>query len=196
MKLRMMPLASSPTAFLAPSGIWFASGAEFNRDRRERDRAGPAILRAAGPDPVLRNCIDHGIEPPEERVRNGKPPTGIIRLEASKERESVVIRVNDDGRGMDPAMLRRTALERGVITREQHDSLPDGEVLNLITLPGFSTAKELTDVSGRGVGMDVVRSAVESLRGSLLIESVTGQIPYPEAPLDAGRGGSPDRGGR
>jgi two-component system chemotaxis sensor kinase CheA len=108
-------------------------------------------------------------------VRNGKPPTGTICLEASKERESVVIRVSDDGRGMDPAVLRRVALERGVITREQHDSLSDTEVLYLITLPGFSTAKEVTDVSGRGVGMDVVRTAVESLRGSLVIESVLGQ---------------------
>ncbi|MBI4737328.1 MAG: chemotaxis protein CheW, partial [candidate division NC10 bacterium] len=130
------------------------------------------------PDPLLhifRNAIDHGIEAPEERVRSGKPPTGTIRLEASKERESVVIRVSDDGRGMDPAHLRRVALERGVITREQHDSLLDGEVLSLITAPGFSTAKEVTDVSGRGVGMDVVKNVIESLRGGLLIESVRGQ---------------------
>ena len=179
MKLRMMPLELIADRFpRAVRDLARKRGKELNFEivgkETEMDRA---ILEEL-PDPILhilRNCIDHGIEPPEERVRNGKPPTGIIRLEASKERESVVIRVNDDGRGMDPAMLRRMALERGVITREQHDSLPDGEVLNLITLPGFSTAKEVTDVSGRGVGMDVVRSAVESLRGSLLIESVTGQ---------------------
>jgi two-component system chemotaxis sensor kinase CheA len=102
-------------------------------------------------------------------------PTGTIRLEATKERESVVVRVSDDGRGMDPAFLRRIALDRGVITREQHDTLSDPEVLNLITLPGFSTATEVTDVSGRGVGMDVVRSTIESLRGTLLIESLVGQ---------------------
>ncbi|HSC71648.1 MAG TPA: chemotaxis protein CheA, partial [Candidatus Methylomirabilis sp.] len=179
MKLRMMPLELIADRFpRAVRDLARKRGKELNFEivgkETELDRA---ILEEL-PDPILhilRNCIDHGIEPPEERVRNGKPPTGIIRLEASKERESVVIRVNDDGRGMDPAVLRRVGLERGVITREQHDGLPDGEVLNLITLPGFSTAKEVTDVSGRGVGMDVVRSAVESLRGSLLIESAIGQ---------------------
>jgi two-component system chemotaxis sensor kinase CheA len=130
------------------------------------------------PDPLLhifRNSIDHGIEPPEERIRNGKPPNGTLRLEASEERESVIIRVSDDGHGMDPALLRGLALERGFITREQYESLPDSEILYLITLPGFSTAKEVTDVSGRGVGMDVVRSAVESLHGSLVIESTLGK---------------------
>jgi len=130
------------------------------------------------PDPILhilRNAIDHGIEPAEERARKGKPPTGTIRLEAAKERESVVIRVTDDGRGIDPAILRRVAIERRMLTREQADALPDTEAMMLITLPGFSTAAEVTDVSGRGVGMDAVRGAVESLRGSLLIESVVGQ---------------------
>jgi two-component system chemotaxis sensor kinase CheA len=96
-------------------------------------------------------------------------------LEAAKERESVVVRVTDDGRGMDPAVIRRVALERGVITREQHDTLPDSDVINLVTVPGFSTAKEVSEVSGRGVGMDVVKSTIESLHGSLLIESVLGQ---------------------
>lgn len=130
------------------------------------------------PDPLLhifRNCIDHGIEPAEERVRNGKTPTGTIRLEAGKERESVIIRVQDDGRGMDPGKIRRAALERGVISQKQHDALTDTETLYLITIPGFSTAKEVSDVSGRGVGMDVVKSAVETLRGTLQIDSVVGQ---------------------
>ncbi len=179
MKLRMMPLELIADRFpRAVRDLARKRGKELNFEilgkEIELDRA---ILEEL-PDPLLhifRNSIDHGIEPPEERVRNGKPPTGTICLEASKERESVVIRVSDDGRGMDPAVLRRVALERGVITREQHDSLSDTEVLYLITLPGFSTAKEVTDVSGRGVGMDVVRTAVESLRGSLVIESVLGQ---------------------
>jgi two-component system chemotaxis sensor kinase CheA len=108
-------------------------------------------------------------------VRAGKPPAGTVRLEATKERESVVIRISDDGRGMDPARFRRLALERGVITREQHDRLSDAEALNLVTLPGFSTASSVSDVSGRGVGMDVVRNTVESLHGVLSIESVLGQ---------------------
>jgi len=179
MKLRMMPLELIADRFpRAVRDLARKRGKELHFEilgkEIELDRA---ILEEL-PDPLLhifRNSIDHGIEPPEERVRNGKPPTGTICLEASKERESVVIRVSDDGRGMDPALLRRVALERGVITREQHDSLSDSEVLYLITVPGFSTAKEVTDVSGRGVGMDVVRNAVESLHGSLAIESVLGQ---------------------
>lgn len=179
MKLRMMPLEMIADRFpRAVRDLARKRGKELNFEilgkEIELDRA---ILEEL-PDPLLhifRNAIDHGIEPPEERVRSGKPPTGTVRLEASKERESVVIRVSDDGRGMDPAELRRVALERGIITPEQQESLADGEVLQLITLPGFSTAKEVTEVSGRGVGMDIVRNAVESLRGSLLIESVPGQ---------------------
>jgi two-component system chemotaxis sensor kinase CheA len=179
MKLRMMPLELIADRFpRAVRDLARKRGKEIHFEilgkEIELDRA---ILEEL-PDPLLhifRNSIDHGIEPPEERVRKGKVPTGTIRLEASKERESVVIRVSDDGRGMDPAVIRRLALERGVITREQHDSLPDDEVLHLITVPGFSTAREVTDVSGRGVGMDVVKASLESLRGGLLIESVVGQ---------------------
>jgi two-component system chemotaxis sensor kinase CheA len=179
MKLRMMPLELIADRFpRAVRDLARKRGKDVHFEilgkEIELDRA---ILEEL-PDPllhILRNSIDHGIEPPEERVRKGKAPTGTIRLEASKERESVFIRVSDDGRGIDPAHLRRVALERGVITKEQHDSLPDNEVVNLITVPGFSTAKEVTDVSGRGVGMDVVKHTIESLRGSLLIESILGE---------------------
>jgi two-component system chemotaxis sensor kinase CheA len=179
MKLRMMPLELIADRFpRAVRDLARKRGKEIHFEivgkEIELDRA---ILEEL-PDPLLhifRNSIDHGIEPPEERVRKGKSPTGTVRLEATKERESVVIRVSDDGRGMDPAVIRRIALERGVITRELHDSLTDDEVLNLITVPGFSTAKEVTDVSGRGVGMDVVKATIESLRGGVVIESVVGQ---------------------
>lgn len=176
MKLRMMPLEMIADRFpRAVRDLARKHGKEVNFEvlgkETELDRA---ILEEL-PDPllhILRNAIDHGIEPSEERVRKGKPPAGTIRLEATKERESVVIRVTDDGRGIDPAVLRRVALERGVVAREQIEAMPDADVMMLITLPGFSTAKEVTDVSGRGVGMDVVRGAVESLHGSLLIDSV------------------------
>jgi two-component system chemotaxis sensor kinase CheA len=179
MKLRMMPLELIADRFpRAVRDLARKRGKEIHFEilgkEIELDRA---ILEEL-PDPLLhifRNSIDHGIEPPEERVRKGKSPTGTVRLEANKERESVVIRVSDDGRGMDPAVIRRVALERGFITRELHDSLTDDEVLNLITVPGFSTAKEVTDVSGRGVGMDVVKATIESLRGGVVIESVVGQ---------------------
>jgi two-component system chemotaxis sensor kinase CheA len=179
MKLRMMPLEMIADRFpRTVRDLARKSGKEVNFEvlgkETELDRA---ILEEL-PDPllhILRNAIDHGIEPSEERVRKGKSPVGTIRLEASKERESVVIRVTDDGRGIDPAVLRRVAVERGVATRDQLETMPDADVTMMITLPGFSTAKEVTEVSGRGVGMDVVRGAVESLRGSLLIDSVVGR---------------------
>ena len=179
MKLRMMPLEMIADRFpRTVRDLARKNGKEVNFEvlgkETELDRA---ILEEL-PDPllhILRNAIDHGIEPSEERVRKGKPPVGTIRLEASKERDSVVIRVTDDGRGIDPAVLRRVAVERGVATRDQVETMPDADVMLLITLPGFSTAKEVTDVSGRGVGMDVVRGAVESLRGNLLIDSVVNQ---------------------
>ncbi len=179
MKLRMMPLDliadRFPRAVRDLARKW---GKELHFEIRGKEIELDRAILEELPDPLLhifRNSIDHGIEPPEERRRRGKPPIGTIRLEASKERESVLIRVSDDGKGMDPAVLRRVAAERGVITQEERDRLPDEEALNLITLPGFTTATEVTDVSGRGVGMDVVRNTVESLRGSLLIESIPGQ---------------------
>ena len=179
MKLRMMPLDLIADRFpRAVRDLARRRGKELNFEIVGREIELDRAILEELPDPLLhifRNSIDHGIEPPEERVRKGKPPTGTVRLEATKERESVLIRVSDDGRGMDPATLRRVALERGTITREQHETMSDSEALQLITLPGFSTAKEVTEVSGRGVGMDVVRSTIESLRGSLLIESVPGQ---------------------
>jgi two-component system chemotaxis sensor kinase CheA len=175
MKLRMMPLEMIADRFpRAVRDLARKHGKEVNFEVLGKDTELDRAILEELPDPllhVLRNAVDHGIEPSEERVRKGKPPVGTIRLEASKERESVVIRVTDDGRGIDPAALRRTALERGVAPREQIDTLTDADAMMLITLPGFSTAKEVTDVSGRGVGMDVVRGAVESLRGSLLIDS-------------------------
>jgi two-component system chemotaxis sensor kinase CheA len=179
MKLRMMPLELIADRFpRAVRDLARKRGKEVNFEVLGKDTEMDRAILEELPDPILhilRNAIDHGIEPAEERVRKGKPPVGTIRLEATKERESVVIRVTDDGRGIDPAVLRRVALERGVINREQADTFLDAEVMMLITLPGFSTAKEVTDVSGRGVGMDVVRGAVESLRGNLLIDSVVNQ---------------------
>jgi two-component system chemotaxis sensor kinase CheA len=176
MKLRMMPLEMIADRFpRAVRDLARKRSKEIHFEVLGRETELDRAILEELPDPILhilRNAIDHGIEPAEERVRKGKPPVGTIRLEAMKDRESVLIRVSDDGRGIDPAVLRRVALERGVVTREEVDALSDSQVMMLITLPGFSTAKEVTDVSGRGVGMDVVRGAVESLRGGLLIESV------------------------
>ena len=129
-------------------------------------------------DPInhmLRNCAGHGIEDPPERTCLGKPATGTISIDLARSAQGLRIRIADDGRGMDPARIRRHALERRFITRERFETIGDDEALLLTTIPGFSTADRVTDLSGRGVGMDVVRTAVESLGGRLRIRSRQGQ---------------------
>jgi len=140
----------------------------------ELDRA---ILEAL-PDPlmhILRNSVDHGIEPPGEREQAGKPRVGSVRLEAFREKEGVVIRISDDGRGIDPARIRAAALKRGLLRPEHAERMTPDELVMLATAPGVSTAEAVTDVSGRGVGMDVVRATLEAMRGHLLIESEVGR---------------------
>lgn len=116
---------------------------------------------------LVRNAIDHGIEMPEDRARVGKEPSGTLRLSARHEGGQVNIEISDDGAGLNPAQLRAKALERGVITADQAQSLSDRDATNLIFRPGFSTASEVTSVSGRGVGMDVVRTNIEAIGGSV-----------------------------
>ena len=124
---------------------------------------------------ILRNAVDHGIEPPAERERAGKDREGAIELRASRERDHVTITVEDDGRGLDVDELREKALEKGVRSEAELDSMEDSEVYDLVFHPGFSTADEVTDVSGRGVGMDVVHSTVKQLDGSVNVESEYGE---------------------
>jgi two-component system chemotaxis sensor kinase CheA len=124
---------------------------------------------------ILRNAVDHGIESPEEREAAGKPREGTIELRASRERDHVTITVEDDGRGLDVDELREKAREKEVRTPAELDSMEDSEVYDLIFHPGFSTADEVTDVSGRGVGMDVVHSTVKQLDGSVNVESGNGE---------------------
>jgi two-component system chemotaxis sensor kinase CheA len=124
---------------------------------------------------ILRNAVDHGIEPPEERERLGKPREGTIELRATRERDHVTVEVEDDGRGLDVEKLRKEALERDVRSAAELDAMEDSEVYDLIFHPGFSTAEEVTDVSGRGVGMDVVHSTVKQLDGSVNVESELGE---------------------
>jgi two-component system chemotaxis sensor kinase CheA len=119
--------------------------------------------------------VDHGLEGADERQRAGKPRTGVLTLRAAKEGESIFLQIEDDGRGMDPDRLRGVAVQKGVLTAEQAAALSDEEALELITRPGFSTAERVTDISGRGVGMDVVKTTIEHLHGSLLIDSAPGQ---------------------
>ena len=124
---------------------------------------------------LVRNAIDHGIERPELRKAKGKEETGRVILQASQEGEAVLISVEDDGAGIDVESVRRTALERGLVTESQLEKLSDHEIMNLIFLPGLSTNEEVTDVSGRGVGMDVVRSTIEDLGGVVSAVSTPGE---------------------
>jgi two-component system chemotaxis sensor kinase CheA len=124
---------------------------------------------------LIRNSADHGIEQPEVRTRSGKPETGTVVLRARHEGDSVLVEIEDDGKGIDPRVIRAKALEKGIITQEKADQLTDEEAINLIFLPGFSTAQTITDISGRGVGMDVVKSNVRKLNGSVAVSSAVGQ---------------------
>lgn len=129
-------------------------------------------------DPIIhliRNAVDHGIELPAERMAMGKPEKSNVRLEARQEGDHIVILVADDGRGMNPEKLRAKALEKGLITDEEANTMDERQSYNLVFLPGFSTASTVSDVSGRGVGMDVVRTNIQKLNGSIDIRSVQGK---------------------
>lgn len=129
-------------------------------------------------DPIshlVRNAADHGVETPAERKAAGKPPQGIIRLDAFHDGDQVVIEISDDGRGLDRQKILRRAIERRLLTEEESARLNEAEVLQLIFMPGLSTADEVTEISGRGVGMDVVKSTIESLKGSVQIRSEQGK---------------------
>ena len=124
---------------------------------------------------ILRNAVDHGIESPEEREQAGKPRTGHITLRASRERDHVIIEVEDDGAGLDVEGIREKAVEKGVRSPEELDAMDDSAVYDLVFHPGFSTADEVTDTSGRGVGMDVVHDTVSQLDGSVSVDSEAGE---------------------
>ena len=122
---------------------------------------------------VLRNAIDHGIEPVAEREKLGKPESGAIRLEIHREAGDVVLSLSDDGRGIDTAAIRKKAISQGLIAKG--DDLPDEEIIQLIFHAGFSTAEKVTQISGRGVGMDVVQSEIKDLGGSVSLSTVKGE---------------------
>jgi two-component system chemotaxis sensor kinase CheA len=143
-------------------------GTEIEVDRTILDKISDPLIH------LLRNAVDHGIESATERNKAGKSETGLIRLTASREKEHVVIEVSDDGKGIDPDQILDMAIKKGIATLEEGVKLNDREKLMLICAPGLSTYKKATDVSGRGVGMDVVKTTMESLGGMIAIDSEKG----------------------
>ncbi len=145
------------------------TGAEIELDRAILDELADPVLH------LLRNCIGHGIEPVEERIQQGKPAKGRIRVAARRDRDRVLLEIEDDGRGMDPERLKDAAIARGLLSPNQAETLSLREALLLSCLPGVSTAKSVSDLSGRGVGMDAVKRAVENVGGTLEIDSENGR---------------------
>lgn len=143
-------------------------GRETELDRTVIEEIGDPLIH------LLRNSVDHGIESPEERKRLGKPAKGTIRLTASHQENQIVITVEDDGKGMDPRVLRKKGVEKGLISQQAAEKMSDQEALNLIFMPGFSTARKVSDISGRGVGMDIVRTHVDKINGIIEIDSQVG----------------------
>jgi two-component system chemotaxis sensor kinase CheA len=142
-------------------------GADTELDKTVIEKIGDPLMH------LVRNSLDHGIESPAERVRVGKPEEGTITLQAKHQAGYITIQIIDDGKGLDPDILRQKAIEKGVITEDQ--KLNKNEIFNLILAAGFSTAEQVSNISGRGVGMDVVRRNIEALRGNIIIDSETGK---------------------
>jgi two-component system, chemotaxis family, sensor kinase CheA len=178
MRTRMQPIGAVFTKFprvVRDLSAKLGKQCEVVMDGKDVD-VDKTILEAIG-DPLthlVRNSIDHGIERPEVRTAAGKPAMGTVQLRAYHEAGKVRIDVADDGGGIDPARLKKKAIEKGVISAEQAARMSDREAIRLIFHPGFSTAEKVTDVSGRGVGMDVVRTNIEKLGGTVDIESTPG----------------------
>jgi len=145
------------------------SGQETEVDRTVVEEIGDPLVH------LLRNAVDHGVESTEERMKQGKPSTGIVRLDAKHEGNNVVIDVQDDGKGLDRDRIIAKAVERGLVDEMSAANLSNEEVFSFIFMPGFSTMDEVTDLSGRGVGMDVVKTSIENLNGSISIESEKGK---------------------
>ncbi|WP_332671302.1 chemotaxis protein CheA [Aromatoleum sp.] len=145
------------------------AGEETEIDKTMIEDLGDPIIH------LIRNAVDHGVEDAAERVAAGKPEKSMVRLEARQEGDHIIIVVADDGRGMNPERLRAKAIEKGLITDEESNAMDERQSFNLVFLPGFSLAAQVSDVSGRGVGMDVVRTNIQKLNGSIEIQSQMGK---------------------
>lgn len=179
MKVRMMPIESVISKFprmvrdlskkLDKKMELYITGEDTELDRTVIDEIGDPIMH------MIRNSADHGLEPTDVRIERGKPEVGTIALNAFQEGNNVVIEVKDDGNGIDTERVKAKAVEKGAITQEQADSMTEKEAVDLLFRPSFSTAEKITDVSGRGVGLDVVKSKIEALGGDVEVKSVFGQ---------------------
>ncbi len=179
MKVRMVPIENTVQKFprmirdlnkkLGKKMELYMTGEDTELDRTVVDEIGDPLMH------LLRNSADHGIESAEIRAQRGKPETGSIFLDAYQEGNNVIIEVRDDGNGIDVDAVKKKAVEKGVVTPEQAQTMADKDAINLLFHPGFSTAKVITDVSGRGVGLDVVKSKIEALSGEVSVKSVLGE---------------------
>lgn len=179
MKVRMMPIETVTQKFprmirdlskkLDKKMELVMTGEDTELDRTVIDEIGDPLMH------LLRNSADHGLESAEVRAQRGKPEVGTVKLDAYQDGNNVIIEVSDDGNGIDVEAVRNKALEKGNITQEQADAMTDKEVIDLLFKPSFSTAKKVTDVSGRGVGLDVVKSKVEALGGDIEVKTQLGE---------------------
>ncbi len=144
-------------------------GGETELDRSVMDGLSDPLLH------LIRNAVNHGIETPTERTEAGKPAKGNVLLSAWREQGNVIIELSDDGAGIDRERVLGKAIEKGLVSPENADLLKDDEIVNFLFAPGFSTAEEITDISGRGVGLDVVKSTIESLNGSIVVDTDAGK---------------------
>lgn len=179
MKVRMVPIESVVNRFprmirdltkkLDKKMELFMTGEDTELDRTVIDEIGDPLMH------LLRNSADHGIEHPDERVANGKPESGSIFLDAYQDGNNVIIEVRDDGAGINVEKVRRKAIEKGTITEDVADTMTEKEIIDLLFRPSFSTADVISDVSGRGVGLDVVKTKIEGLGGDIEAKTVLGQ---------------------
>ncbi|MDE3078133.1 MAG: chemotaxis protein CheA, partial [Chloroflexota bacterium] len=179
MRIRMLPIENVFNKFprmvrglaqkLDKKVEFVIEGQETELDRSVLEKIDDPIIH------LLRNAIDHGLEPPAERTAAGKANTGLIKLSARQEENHIVIAVQDDGRGIDPERVKAAAVRKGIVSQDVADRMDDRSATELVFAPGFSTAAATTDLSGRGVGMDIVRTNIEKLSGTVSIESAVGQ---------------------
>lgn len=179
MKVRMVPVERTFNRFprlvrdlskdLGKNIKLYMSGEETEVDRTVIDEIGDPLIH------LIRNSLDHGIESPEQREKAGKNEMGIVALRAYPDGNTVVIEVEDDGKGINPEIIKKKAIEKNVIKQAEADLMNDKEIINLLFEAGFSTADQVTDISGRGVGLDVVKSKIEAINGTVEVVSTLGQ---------------------